>query len=82
MVGEGGESEVIAPLSKLPAMFSALYGDQLLAASSQQPTVIQINNPVVREEQDIDKIAKAVEKVLAGKAKNSMRLGNAYYVKK
>jgi hypothetical protein len=74
MVGEGGESEVIAPLSKLPAMFDALYGQKIVGSGSG--TIVNINNPVVRDDRDIEKIAKAVERALSKKANNSMRMGS------
>ena len=82
-VGEGGESEAIMPLSTLPGLFNQMYGDQMAnvyahAGGGGGGTVINIHNPVVREDADIDRIAKAVEKALAKKANNSMRMGNSY----
>ena len=82
-IAEGGESEAVLPLSKLPGMFNSIYGDQMAMAYANAGNggggvVININNPVVREDTDIDRIAKAVEKALAKKANNSMRMGNSY----
>lgn len=72
LIGEAGP-EVVLPLSKLPDMFQDLYGSEM--AGRGDVITIQINNPVVRDDKDIQKIAREVEKVLAKKTKNSMTMG-------
>jgi hypothetical protein len=71
-VGEGGEQEAIIPLSKLPGLMASMYGSQQAPASSG--IILNINNPVVREEQDIDKIADAVSRKLGKRTLNSSRI--------
>jgi hypothetical protein len=71
-VGEGKEQEAIIPLSKLPGVFETIYGHQQAASSGG--IVLNINNPVVREEQDINKIADAVSRKLQKRTSNSSRL--------
>jgi TP901 family phage tail tape measure protein len=74
-VGEGKEQEAIIPLSKLPSLMESMY-------SNMQPAVVgggivlNINNPVVREDKDIDRIANAVARKLGKKTNNSSRLGS------
>lgn len=81
LIGEGTESEAVIPLSRLPILMGQLYGRQLDAAfgtgggAAQGQTIIQINNPVVREDSDIEKIATAVDRVLTRRAKSQMRYG-------
>lgn len=76
LIGEGGEPEVVSPLSKLPQLFSDLYGEGHFREDPPAQTVqININNPSVRSDQDIEKIARQVERALSRKASNSMRMG-------
>jgi TP901 family phage tail tape measure protein len=72
-VGEGGEQEAIIPLSKLPGLVSQMLGNS--QAASTGGIILNINNPVVREEQDIDRIADAVSRKIGKRTSNSSRLG-------
>ena len=76
-IGEGSEPEAVLPLSKLPNLFSQMYGSPapLMAAGAGGDTV-NVYNPVVRDEKDIKKLAAEIEKILARKTKNKMRMGN------
>ncbi len=69
------EPEAVLPLSSLPSLFKSIYGDQTLAfaGAGAGEVHIHIHNPVVREEQDIDKIAKKVENVLTNKVLSQKR---------
>ena len=49
-----------------------MYGSQQVAASGG--IVLNINNPVVREEQDSDRIADAVSRKLGKRTLNSSRI--------
>jgi hypothetical protein len=71
-VGEGKEQEAIIPLSKLPGLMSQMFGNSQGAATGG--IILNINNPVVREEQDIDKIADAVSRKIGKRTANSSRL--------
>jgi TP901 family phage tail tape measure protein len=75
LIAEGGEPEVVSPLSKLPQLFSELYGDMHFKEEPAQTIQININNPSVRNDQDIEKIARQVERALSRRASNSMRMG-------
>lgn len=75
-VGEGKEQEAIIPLSKLPGLMQTMYGSQLQPAYAGSGITLNINNPIVREDKDIDRIADAVARKLGKKTNNSSRLGN------
>lgn len=75
LIGEGAEPEVVSPLSKLPALFQSLYGDDMIAEGGFGGGDINITVGSVRSDKDIDDIARAVERGLQKKASSQMRYG-------
>ena len=64
LIGEGGEPEVVAPLSQLPSLFNSIMGSPMGMAGAGGDITIEINGPVVRSDLDIQKLAKEVKREL------------------
>ncbi|NTW70682.1 MAG: phage tail tape measure protein [Eubacteriaceae bacterium] len=74
MIGEGYEDEAILPLSKLEAML----GVNGKSKGNEITININLNNPVVREDQDINKITERINKSLKDLMNKEMRGGMVY----
>lgn len=77
LTGEEGVEAIVARRNGfvIPSDVLGSYFDD--TANNSNSVVIQINNPVVRDEMDIRRIAKAVEEVMSKKTYNATKFGGA-----
>ena len=74
--------EAVIPLSKVPAIFSAILNSSGAASSMGVGTgggkiEVNFNNPVVRDDRDLQRIIDAVEKALSAKILRQAAYGGA-----
>lgn len=77
IVGEGGEPEVIAPLSKLPDLFRQTFGASAVDGGGNININLEINNPIVRSDDDIRELAMAVKDVIEEEVGDRLRFGGS-----
>lgn len=75
IVGDRGWEAFLPKVSGYVAAHKTL--EEVFSNSQGSGTMININNPVIRDEQDIDRLARAVERVLARRTQQQMSLGRA-----
>jgi hypothetical protein len=78
-IAEGGESEAVIPLSKLPGlvgqMYGAMYATPQAVTAGGSGTTFNIYNPTIRDDSDITRLADEIARKLSKKSNNSRRMG-------
>jgi phage-related protein len=77
MIAEGGESEAIIPLSRLPSMFNAIAGAGAGAGLGAPTIEININNPTVRSDDDIRRLTALIKDEISKEITNALRFGGS-----
>jgi hypothetical protein len=75
LIAEAGMPEAIIPLNRLPSLMHQMYGGALVGSFNDgSGVIVNINHPVVREEQDIKRIVKEVRREMELAIENKRRM--------